>query len=239
VSNLRSGDVLVGHDRQRVRVESVRDTGEYGTVYNLRVRDWHTYFVGTAEWGWDAWAHNAGCTPEQAAERISLLRGLLFDDNIPKSARHREAIHAEIAYLETFTNGNFQTAQHVQNTRNGPVTRTVYKNTVNFDGGVPPLVDASVEASVAARLKNGYTNKRLIEEGAAPIGSDGKQINLHHLLGKEPGPMIELTTTRHELYGTRLHDMIENGSGVHHSNKVNEAYKRFKRSYWKARANDF
>ena len=27
-------------------------------VYNLRVADWHTYFVGCGEWGFSVWAHN-------------------------------------------------------------------------------------------------------------------------------------------------------------------------------------
>ncbi|MCZ2341084.1 MAG: HINT domain-containing protein, partial [Bacteroidales bacterium] len=34
-------------------------------VYNLRVADWHTYFVGGEGWGWAAWVHNAYYTPKQ------------------------------------------------------------------------------------------------------------------------------------------------------------------------------
>ena len=40
-----------------------------------------------------------------------MLRGILFDENIPKSANYRAKIHAEIEYLETFTNGSFGLAQ--------------------------------------------------------------------------------------------------------------------------------
>ena len=29
------------------------------TVYNLRIEEYHTYFVGSAEWGFSVWAHNA------------------------------------------------------------------------------------------------------------------------------------------------------------------------------------
>ena len=29
------------------------------TLYNLRVADWHTYFVGKPDWGFSLWAHNA------------------------------------------------------------------------------------------------------------------------------------------------------------------------------------
>lgn len=41
------GDVLLGRVGELVLVEGVEDTGEYQTVYNLRVADVHTYFVGT------------------------------------------------------------------------------------------------------------------------------------------------------------------------------------------------
>jgi hypothetical protein len=34
---------LIGQDGQSVMVEEVYDTGEYATVYNLRVADHHTY----------------------------------------------------------------------------------------------------------------------------------------------------------------------------------------------------
>ena len=40
-------------------VAEVDDTGEYETVYNCHVAEWHTYFVGSAEWGFSVWAHNA------------------------------------------------------------------------------------------------------------------------------------------------------------------------------------
>ncbi|MGL6073148.1 MAG: Hint domain-containing protein, partial [Fimbriiglobus sp.] len=40
------------------KVEGVRDTGRWETVYNCRVADFHTYFVGQAGWAWSVWAHN-------------------------------------------------------------------------------------------------------------------------------------------------------------------------------------
>ncbi len=41
-------------------MEDVYDTGEYETVYNVRVADFHTYFVAASEsWGLGVWAHNA------------------------------------------------------------------------------------------------------------------------------------------------------------------------------------
>ena len=49
------GDMLVSHDGQVKLVEDVRDTGEYETVYNVRVADHHTYFVGGPAWGFSVW----------------------------------------------------------------------------------------------------------------------------------------------------------------------------------------
>jgi hypothetical protein len=56
---LREGDWLRTEAGDWAQVEEVFDTGETATVYNLRVADYHTYFVGCDEWGFSVWAHNA------------------------------------------------------------------------------------------------------------------------------------------------------------------------------------
>jgi hypothetical protein len=55
---LRVGDELRSHDGQWVAVEGVRDTGREEVVYNCRVAEYHTYFVGDAIWPFSVWAHN-------------------------------------------------------------------------------------------------------------------------------------------------------------------------------------
>ena len=63
---LQPGDRLLCEDGSLITVEGVRDTGEWETVYNFRVADFHTYFVGCDEWGFSVWAHNNnGCTVKQ------------------------------------------------------------------------------------------------------------------------------------------------------------------------------
>ncbi|MCZ2340493.1 MAG: HINT domain-containing protein [Bacteroidales bacterium] len=52
------GDPLECADGSTVAVAGVVDTGEWEVVYNLRVADWHTYFVGQEEWGFAVWSHN-------------------------------------------------------------------------------------------------------------------------------------------------------------------------------------
>jgi hypothetical protein len=56
---LRIGDVLLTSDNRPVPVEGVAESGEVVTVYNFHVADWHTYFVGRPDWGFDAWTHNS------------------------------------------------------------------------------------------------------------------------------------------------------------------------------------
>jgi RHS repeat-associated protein len=56
---LERGDALASHNAETGVVEQVAESGGVVTVYNLRVADWHTYFVGCREWGFSVWAHNA------------------------------------------------------------------------------------------------------------------------------------------------------------------------------------
>jgi hypothetical protein len=59
VSELRVGNAFLSDDGQWVVVEDLLDTGDVQTVYNLQIADDHTYFVGSVEWGFSVWAHNA------------------------------------------------------------------------------------------------------------------------------------------------------------------------------------
>ncbi|MBX9681170.1 MAG: HINT domain-containing protein [Gemmataceae bacterium] len=61
---LKAGDLLATDNGQWVAVEETFDTGEFETVYNLRVAEWHTYFVGDSGWLFCIWAHNDYLTEE-------------------------------------------------------------------------------------------------------------------------------------------------------------------------------
>jgi hypothetical protein len=58
-AELQAGDLLRSDDGQWVAVECVTDSGEQVPVYNVRVADHKTYFIGCEEWGFSVWAHNA------------------------------------------------------------------------------------------------------------------------------------------------------------------------------------
>ena len=52
---LAEGNLLRSHDGTWTAVEELTETGELQTVYNLRVAEYHTYFVGEKEWGFNVW----------------------------------------------------------------------------------------------------------------------------------------------------------------------------------------
>jgi hypothetical protein len=56
--HLHVGDKLLCEDGSFMVLEGIRDTGDWETVYNLRIANFHTYFVGCDEWGFAVWAHN-------------------------------------------------------------------------------------------------------------------------------------------------------------------------------------
>jgi hypothetical protein len=57
---LQPGDCLLSDDGRWIVVEDVYDTGEWEVVYNLRIADYHTYFVTDLAWGFSVWSHNTG-----------------------------------------------------------------------------------------------------------------------------------------------------------------------------------
>ena len=86
---LQPGDMLSSHDGQQVSVEAVKQLNEVAMVYNLRVSEFHTYFVGSSEWRFSVWAHNAACGESVRlaleAEGISIPKG---DPRLDTIAKH-------------------------------------------------------------------------------------------------------------------------------------------------------
>ena len=56
---LRPDDLLRSHDGQFAAVKEVSEGGYVEAVYNCRISEDHTYFVGGEDWGFSVWAHNA------------------------------------------------------------------------------------------------------------------------------------------------------------------------------------
>jgi len=82
----------------------------------------------------------------------------------------------------------------------------------------------------------GLTNLERMQAGKPPIGSDGNPIQLHHILQKEAGPMVEIREITHQEYYSQLHGFIEDGASFRNNPVLNKQYNNFRRSYWKWRA---
>ena len=72
-SALQPGDELRSHNGRRVFVERVYDSGVQENVYNCRVEEHHTYFVGMRDWDFSVWAHNT-YQPTVNADRSPVTR---------------------------------------------------------------------------------------------------------------------------------------------------------------------
>lgn len=97
-AELKVGDLLIGRDGTQTAVEDVIDTGEYETVYNFRVAEFHTYFVGSGDWGFDVWAHNRCLKAIEQLDQSddgarSSLRGSMINDLGRAAGRNAQAHH--------------------------------------------------------------------------------------------------------------------------------------------------
>jgi hypothetical protein len=84
--DLSAGDLLRGLDGRSVAVTGTVDTGESAAVFNLRVAEDHTYFVGSLEWGFSIWSHNAcnvnedrGTGPKKYSEEVLRLVAAAYE----------------------------------------------------------------------------------------------------------------------------------------------------------------
>ncbi len=82
----------------------------------------------------------------------------------------------------------------------------------------------------------GLTNLERMQAGKPPIGSDGNPIQLHHVIQKEAGPMVEILETTHQQYYSQLHGLVGNGESFRNNEILNKQYNNFRYSYWKWRA---
>jgi Pretoxin HINT domain/A nuclease of the HNH/ENDO VII superfamily with conserved WHH len=64
---LAAGDWLATEDGRSVVIESAEATGQLDSVYNVRVAQEHTYFVGSHDWGFAIWVHNQYAVAVDAA----------------------------------------------------------------------------------------------------------------------------------------------------------------------------
>jgi filamentous hemagglutinin len=92
------GDLLRTHDGRHVPVESVRDAGETATVYNVRIEEYHTYFVGSPDWCFSLWVHNASYLPEEGPANSGPGR---IRENAAQGAAWEQAVLNDLQATQT------------------------------------------------------------------------------------------------------------------------------------------
>ena len=82
--------------------------------------------------------------------------------------------------------------------------------------------------------KQGRTNVQRMEQGLAPIGTDGKSVNIHHIDQTNNGPVMEITATQHQQNYGELHS----NTGQMPSQINRPEFNSWRRGYWEWRSNN-
>jgi len=87
--------------------------------------------------------------------------------------------------------------------------------------------------------KSGKTNLELMKKGRAPYLNDGSQVNLHHTIQMEPGPLVEMSAAQHDEYTAVLHGIIDDGESFRNVKVLDSQFNNFRQNYWKEQARLF
>uniref|UniRef100_UPI0035CED1A1 HNH/ENDO VII family nuclease n=1 Tax=unclassified Bartonella TaxID=2645622 RepID=UPI0035CED1A1 len=79
------------------------------------------------------------------------------------------------------------------------------------------------------------TNVERMEAGRAPIGFDGRSVELHHLKQTHEGPIAEMSKESHQKYNSVIHAP----SKTHQSLIERKKFKKWREEYWKERAKGY
>jgi RHS repeat-associated protein len=110
---------------------------------------------------------------------------------------------------------------------------TYWKKHTNFKGKTVHQRDDLIDASKVDDL--GRTNLQRMKEGLAPLGPDGKSVNLHHLIQTNNSAVAEVSASLHQKFYKILHI----NTGQLPSNIDRAAFDKWRKEYWMQRAKDF
>ncbi|XAZ36571.1 T7SS effector LXG polymorphic toxin [Bacillus velezensis] len=95
------------------------------------------------------------------------------------------------------------------------------------------------DIDINQKNRKGLTNLQLMKSGNAPFAKDGTQINLHHLIQEEPGPMLEIPNSLHTKYSGIIHRLKSDGESFRNDPVLKAQYDNFRDRYWKWRAKQY
>jgi hypothetical protein len=112
---LQQGDELSTHDGRWIAVERIEKTEKSATVYNLRVGDYHTYFVGSSEWSFSVWAHNTCVYLSKNSKGVVDYVGIT-ENPVARAAAHlrtKGIVTKPIAGLTSLTRGEARAIEQI------------------------------------------------------------------------------------------------------------------------------
>ena len=117
---------------------------------------------------------------------------------------------------------------------------TYWSESIQFEGNkVYQRNDLFDPMQVSSWKRNGKTvtgmNIERMADGHAPIGYDGKSVNLHHLLQTPDGPIVEVSNNFHKQYYSTIHMNTGKSPSLINRNEFNKCASK----YWMNRSLDF
>jgi len=150
-----------------------------------------------------------------------------------KTAEGRHAVELTKAYLKE-TKGALEEARGaLANPALRSPARTFWTGSTEFRGNKIYQRNDLIDPQRIDR--KGRTNLARMQKGLAPIGPDGKSINIHHMLQTQGGALAEMPTTFHQDYSRIIHINPNTiPSGIDRA-----AFDAWRKEYWTNRAKDF
>jgi filamentous hemagglutinin len=111
--------------------------------------------------------------------------------------------------------------------------RSFWNKTIEINGNKVYQRDDLINANFVD--SRGRTNLERMQKGLAPIGPDGKSLNLHHMLQSQDGPIAEITATFHK----QNHSIIHINPSSIPSGIDRGSFDKWRVDYWTNRVNDF
>ncbi|MGN0012813.1 MAG: HNH/ENDO VII family nuclease [Candidatus Bruticola sp.] len=122
-------------------------------------------------------------------------------------------------------------------------SRVTFEGTVKVNGNicdVSRIVYQRHDIDFSKRDQNtGLTNLERMKNGKPPVGNDGNPVQLHHLLQKEVGSMVEIREVTHQEYYKILHGLVDKGASFRNNPLLKKQYTSFRIAYWKWRASQY
>jgi hypothetical protein len=164
--------------------------------------------------------------------------GVILRENSPAPAAGKEGGGGE------YVNDNTLKGEGAEKASSGKIyTPVEYKGTVKVNGEVRDVSRRVYQRNdidfYYVDTKTGKTNVELMLKNKPPIGKDGKQIELHHTIQIEVGPMVEIREITHEEYYSQLHGLVGKGESFRNNPILEKQYNNFRCNYWKWRAEQF